>query len=315
VRVPAPRDMDLKMYLQDGDFSLNFPVCEEYSAVDLPQYNDAFDVSSLNSLVESFRKRVGPISSENRTIMFRKRQPESFEEQMITKLGKILYLPSTRSGLPTSDPYPEGRLITKAIEEDYEGTDFFLTGSKMERYLAEKGSNKIHSEIWVPVLYYQYVVGYVYLCNRDGRRVSFDLSTVELAFEFSRILAYFLRTHNYFNDKSVKKDRTPFEASVVDISASGLLLAMPQDKLKMVLKNQSSVELEFRIGGKSIRTQARIMRRYTDSQTVYYGLVFSHIKNEYRKTLYEYLYNAEFDPENKEETEMTFALVEEEPLT
>jgi hypothetical protein len=315
VRVPAPRDMDLKMYLQDGDFSLNFPVCEEYSAVDLPQYNDAFDVSSLNSLVESFRKRVGPISSENRTIMFRKRQPESFEEQLITKLGKILYLPSTRSGLPTSDPYPEGRLITKAIEEDYEGTDFFLTGSKMERYLAEKGSNKIHSEIWVPVLYYQYVVGYVYLCNRDGRRVSFDLSTVELAFEFSRILAYFLRTHNYFNDKAVKKDRTPFEASVVDISASGLLLAMPQDKLKMVLKNQSSVELEFRIGGKTIRTQARIMRRYTDSQTVYYGLVFSHIKNEYRKTLYEYLYNAEFDPENKEETEMTFALGEEEPLT
>jgi len=31
--------------------------------------------------------------------------------------------------------------------------------------------------------------------------------------------------------------------------------------------------------------------------------------------LYEYLYNAEFDPENKEETEMSFALGEEEPAS
>ncbi len=307
VRVPPPHGLDVKLFLQSGEFALNFPVCEEYSAVELPQYNDAFDITSMNSLVESFKKRITPVSSENRTIMFRKRQPETFEEVLISKLGKSLYIPSTRSGLPTGDPYPEGRLITKDMEEDYEGAEYFLTGSKMEKLLAEKGSKSIHSEIWVPVLYYQYVVGYVYVCNRDERRVSFDLSTVDLVFEFSRILAYFLKSHNYFNDKSIRKERTPLGATIADISAAGMLIALPKDNLKLMLKTQSGIELEFHLGNRAIHCQARVMRRYSDEKNVYYGLGFYQIKPEQKKGLYEFLYHSEYNPESKED-ETSFKL-------
>jgi hypothetical protein len=302
VRVPPPHGLDVKMYLQSGEFALNFPVCEEYSAVELPQYNDAFDVSTMNSLVDSFKKRIDPVSSENKTIMFRKRQPESFEEVLLSRLGKTLYIPSTRSGLPTSDPYPEGRLITRNMEEDYEGAEYFLSGSKMEKLLLEKTANSIHSEIWVPVLYYQYVVGYVYVCNRDDRRVSFDLSIVDLVFEFSRILAYFLKSHNYFNDKAVNKERTPLGATIMDISASGMLIAMPQESMKIMLKTQSSIELEFKLNGKTLHWQARVMRRYSDEKNLFYGLSFTQVKTEHKKALYEYLYRSEFDPEIESET-------------
>jgi hypothetical protein len=311
IRIPPPRGLSADFYLQSGQLSLNFPVCEEYSAVELPAYNDDFDVTSMNGLVESFRKRADAVSSENRTLTFRKRGPVSFEETLISKLGKILYIPSTRSGLSEKDPYPEGRLITKPMEEDYEGTDIFISGSRMERLLAEKTSLNIHSEIWTPVLYYQYVVGYVYMANSGERKISFDINAVDLTYEFAHILAYFLKTHNYFDDQAVRKERTPFKASIIDVSASGLLIAFPQDKLSVILKNQSVVDLEIKLDGYKTHCTARIMRRYNDDKTVFYGLRFDELRNETRRRLYEFLYHQPYDPDK--EGEASFAADETLP--
>ncbi len=306
VRMPPPRGMSVDFFLQSGEFTLNFPICEEYSAVELPPYNDAFDLSSMNSLVESFRARAATMSSDSRTIMFRKRKPESFEEILVSKLGKVLYIPSTRSGLPVKDPYPEGRLITKAMEEDYEGTEIFISGSRMERLLAEKTAREIHSEIWTPVLYYQYVVGYVFMQNQGDRKVSLDLGAVDLSWEFAHILAYFLKTHNYFDDQAVSKERDPFKASVVDVSASGMLIAMPHGNLSVVLKNQSLIDLIIKLDDWHAHCTARIMRRYSDERTVYYGLQFSELRNETRRRLYEFLYHQPYDPDNEAESEASF---------
>ncbi len=313
VRLPPPSGLSAAFHLQSGELSLNFPVCEEYSAVELPAYNDAFDVTSMETLVASFKRQADAVSSENRTIMFRKRKPERFEEILVSKLGKTLYIPSARSGLPAKDPFPEGRLITRAMEEDYEGTEIFISGSRMERLLAEKVNLAVNSEIWTPILYYQYVVGYVYMANTGDRKASLDVAAVELAGEFAHILAYFLKTHNYFDDQTVRNERIPFQADIVDVSASGMLIVLAHEKLPVTLKNQSLIDVELGLKGYKAHCTARVMRRYGDDKTVNYGLRFDDMRNDTRRRIYEFLYHQPWDPDRQDTGEASFGSDDELP--
>lgn len=306
-RIQNPRGIEFKFFLKSGEFSLNFPLSQEYSEVVMPSVNENFDASSINSLIESFLSKAKAQASEACAKMFRKTKPESLEELLICKYGKTLYIPSTISDLPANDPFPEGRLITKEIEEEYEGTEIFLSGSRMEKLLKEKALSGLHSEIWVPILYYQYVVGYVYLCNKDDRQVSLDLNAVSMAYEFSQILAFMLKTNNYFSDQAVKKERTAIHAAVIDVSASGLMVSLPKDSSELLLKNQSVLDVEYRLASRSYRVQARIVRRYESDKSIFYGMQFTSMEFEQKRSLYEYLYSEEYDPLRETDSEASLS--------
>src|SRR5690606_2153925 len=111
-----PRDIHVLFRLANEDINLSYPVCPEYISIDEIELTSNFRDRTLPDVINRFKKDVSLRSSENTIIMFRTKTPARFEEKLVSKTGKVLFIPSTASTLPKSDPYPEGRIITEAIE-------------------------------------------------------------------------------------------------------------------------------------------------------------------------------------------------------
>ncbi|MGD9938404.1 MAG: hypothetical protein AB7T74_01255, partial [Clostridia bacterium] len=190
VRVPPPRNVSLSFFLQEEVVSIDCPESREYTEIDLPVLREGFDTSSMNNLVESFRRKASELVVKNGIVMFNKgRKPVSVEEEILCYYGRAILVASTMSTLPVVDPYPDGRIVTQSMVDDYERTRSILEGSRFETARLEKALSGIVAEAWCPILYYQYVVGYVYLMNDQSRPVSLDFRAIDFSWEFARILA------------------------------------------------------------------------------------------------------------------------------
>ena len=297
-RVPCPKGFALELTLENEKVRLDYPQCGEYSDVSLPDLHEGFDVSSLNALIESFRVRSSSMASESRVVLFKNRPPEGIEETLIAHFGKTLYIPSTRSSLPSTDPYPESRIITSAMVSDFEGPEALLEGSRLERAMVSKIGKAVNAEVWCPIQYFQYVVGYVYLANRADKPMSMDFSVVDCAWEFSRVLAFYLKTHDYFK-ASQRNDPITHETGIVDLSASGCLLSIPHTALAMRIKTGSLLDLRLTHPEGSLSTRGKVVRRYDDKDGAYYGVSFQDLGPQELRKLFPSLYQMTY-PESME---------------
>ena len=147
------------------------------------------------------------------------------------------------------DPYPSGRIITREMAKEYEGPSAIALGSKLSAYLRDRAAEGLNSGLWCPVLYYRYAVGLVFMANGPERKRALDFAAVDLAYEFSRILAWFLKRHGYFAGSS--KDTSSKRGSIIDASPAGLLAALPNGgpriergsiiRLRLALKSKTIV--------------------------------------------------------------------------
>jgi hypothetical protein len=292
-RVPCPRGFSLELTLENEKVHLNYPQCGEYSDVSLPDLHQGLDVSTLNSLIESFRKKSINMASECRVVLFKGRDPAGIEEKLLASYGKTLFIPSSRSPLPSADPYPESRIITAGMLSDYEGPDALIEGSRFERALISKIGRAVNAEVWCPIQYYQYVVGYVYMANKADRPKSMDFTVVDCAWEFARILAYYLKTCNYFKpDES--SDPVTHAAGIVDLSAAGCLLCIPQTALALRIKIGSVLDIRLIHPDGSFSTRGKVVRRYDEKDGAFYGVLFLGFKAEDMRLLYPRIYEVPY---------------------
>lgn len=274
IRVPPPRGLTLEFYLQNERIRIDCPESQEYLDIELPELREGFDVSSINSLLDSFRRKAGSRYTKNGVVMFSKtRSPSSVEEQMIASMGRCLLIASTRSPLPAEDPYPEGRIITQNMAENYEGPAIFLNGSELEKSRLKKAEAGIVSEVYCPILYYQFVVGYIYLMNDINKKVCMDFSAVDFAWEFGRILTYSLKTHQYYRaDENFTP--TPHAPEVLDLSATGCLFVLPKASYPVRFRKSSVLEMRILSGSCSLDLRGRVVRHFNDRDGEYYGVAF-----------------------------------------
>jgi len=292
VRVPPPKDLRLEFFMQNEKIRIDCPESSEYSELEMPALSIGFDTASINGLLQSFKELTATMYSRSGIVMFNKgRKPESIEERLIADFGRTLLVPSMQSTLPAVDPYPDGRIITQAMADTFEGPSVFLEGSALERNRAEKIVQGIISELYCPVLYYQYVVGYIYLMNDDQRKTCLDYRAVDFAWEFSHILAHSLKSNNYFKlDENFRPD--PYKPQVVDLSAGGCLLLMPKSVFKVKLKLGSVLDISVSRADSeaSVEFKGRVARRFDDRENEYYGVSFLNAEQdvfvELSKTLY-----------------------------
>jgi hypothetical protein len=280
VRVPPPRNVSLSFFLQEEVVSIDCPESSEYTEIDLPVLREGFDTSSMNNLVESFRRKASELVVKNGIVMFNKgRKPVSVEEEILCYYGRAILVASTMSTLPVVDPYPDGRVVTQSMVDDYERTRSSLEGSRFETARLEKALSGIVAEAWCPILYYQYVVGYVYLMNDQSRPVSLDFRAIDFSWEFARILAYKLRDSNYFRaDPEARPD--PFKPGVIDFSATGCLFYLPKASFRIKLKIGAIIDLCIDTGHSELQVKGRIARRYDDKENEYYGICFVSAEDE-----------------------------------
>lgn len=283
---------------------LNFPRSNRYTELSPEVINSRidFDYSSIKSLYKNFREKTMDEVSEARIVMMREKVLDKYEEKVMAATGKMLWIPSTEEDFPTSDPYPDERLITRRdlvkYEEALDRPPHVIT-SKLGNILYEKQKKQIHSEVFCPILYDLYLVGYVYLCNKEDRKEKISKDLLEYTYDFSRVLGYSLHLTGYFTSDDSMERR--YEAPIIDISASGLLFAHPRADLFDNLLIHTDMEVTVRFPERTMVIGSRVRRKFQDAERCYFGIQFLGISQEDLNFLFEKLYAKPYsiEEENK----------------
>jgi len=294
-RRAPPLDFAVSFSFMGDRYELSFPTTGEFDPVSEPEPSQTFDPGDIKSLIHEFNARADEYASDKAIVMFRERKPERPEEKVIVRTGKVFYLPTAMGGLPSMDPYVESRIVTRSIFADYvreQGVREELVEDEVVRFERNQKTQGILSELLVPVIFQEYVIGYVSLINRQVGKPPFDLAVLDLFYQFSKILAYSLKINGYFA-AAPKKD-SGFSADVIDVSAGGLLFANPSRELAGSLLPGSKIELAIRIGSRTVKASALLKRSYRDKELVYYAVEYAELAPEDFRFLFEALYGRPF---------------------
>jgi hypothetical protein len=296
-RVKLEGSVDVSFSLHGTKVELNFPKSDRFSPVEPPEEDVTFDPRRIQEVVKTFRIKIETMTTDNKIVMLRDRMPRSWEEKTIVRLGKSLWIPTTAEDFPARDPFPDERVITKseliAAEEEAGSAPYVIT-SKLGNILYEKTKKDIVSELWCPVLYNEYVVGYVHVWNTAARRERISRDVIEFVQQFAKVLCYSLVTNGYFKVENSTERR--YEAPIIDLSASGLLFAHTSAELVRELLVHTDLDLSVRLDKRTIPVGGRIMRKFRDAENTYFGLLFLKIEQEDFQFLFHFLYGKEFDP-------------------
>ena len=296
IRVNPDGDIGLTFTLENARVILDFPRTREYESFDSGIFSDEFDFKSIESLINDFKLKAADRASENKIVMFRSRKPETFEENLITETGKCLFLPDTERGkLPDRKDPAAHLVVTEVFFLNRDGTEKEFLGKtlrQVDKEIRKKYESGINAEIFCPVIYHEYAVGYVYLANIKNRTVKFEEKDLTFCKEFTRFLAYVLDRNGYFANK--KEVESEFQPEIIDISASGLLFTHPEKKLSELLGLYGDIQLTLKVEQRKMNILSRIMRKYQYKEQYFYGLQFLEIAPEDFRFLFEYVYGRSF---------------------
>jgi len=293
-RMP-PSELNVAFSFKGERFELAFPTTREYASVAQPEPSPDFDPADIRGLIRSFNQKSEDRASDRAIVMWKDKKPETLEERLIARTGKIFFLATTAGGLPTIDPFPSSRIVTRTILGDFlaeSGTRGDLVEEEILRFERNKRSSGLLSELLVPILFQEYVIGYVCLQNRTEGRVPFDLAMVETFHLFAEILAWSLKINGYF--KGAPKKQPGIKAQVLDLSASGILFANDSKDLGASLLPDARLDLQFSMGERELKASGVVRRTYRDGDQFYYGVEYDEIQPEDFRFLFESLYGRTF---------------------
>ena len=279
-RVNPPNGVDLQFTVENVKVELKFPESGQFVRLEDFSLDDTFDTSSINNLVAEFREIIKSHCDINHITMFRDKTPQTFEEKLIAKNGKVFFMQSIYEGLTAHEAEGNIPLIDKEQLEPEE----------IEMLLANMKKDGQYSVLYCPVLYHEYTVGYIYLCNKKNKKI--EIETLEYVYQFSKILAWILNKNDYFSGGQTKAQ--DFNSQIIDISASGLLFADGSESLSDVLNIYTDLNLELRIDKRKMVIFSRIMRKYHNRGQTFYGVQYMDINPEDFRYLFEYVYGRVF---------------------
>jgi hypothetical protein len=298
-RRTPPAEMEVSFSFKGDRYNLAFPTTKEYETVNEPERDSAFDPHDIRALVHEFNDRASEFATERAVRMFKERKPESLEERLIVRTGKIYYMPSVAGGLPEADPYVNSRIVTRDIFAEFlrdEDTREDLVNDEILRFERNKKAAGILSELMIPLLFQEYVIGYVYLVNTQTGRPPFDLPVLETFHQFAKVLAYSLKVNGYF--RNAPKKAQDFSADVIDISAGGLLFSNSSRDLATSLLPGSGIDLAIKAKGRVVKALTSVKRVYRDASRSYFGLEYAELAPEDFRFLFECLYGRAFTDED-----------------
>nr|AGS53815.1 hypothetical protein [uncultured bacterium contig00054] len=300
LRVDVPSDIKILFTFQGDRYNLGLPRLAEYENVTeegLFRHNDA---RNFTDLIKQMTSTVKTFADGYKIINFKDRKPESMEEKIISETGKSLFIPSTTGNLPTIDPYPRKRIITEEIFKRYlesTGVGEFFLNDHISRFIGKKLKDGIFSDAWIPILFHEYVVGYIHIWIETEGKNPFDFSVLDNMYQFSKVLAFSLKENGYFDQGKIENE--PFEGKILDISASGLLFAYPLGtSLTTTLMVDSDLSVGIEAPNRNVNVTARIVRRFKDKNSNYYGCRFINMQPEDTRFLFERLYGRQIDDQD-----------------
>lgn len=294
-RRQPPAELKVALSFLGERLELAFPTTREYASPAAPAPSEDFDPNDIRALVRSFNEKTEERVSERAIVMFKDRRPGTVEERLITRTGRCLFLATSAGGLPELDPFPRPRIVTRQIFLEWlreEGYGAELAVDELARFERNTRQGGILSELLIPIIFQEYVIGYVSLVNKTPGREPFDLAMVETFQLFAQVLAWSLKINGYF--KGAPKKAAAIAARVLDISAGGLLFANEAGDSSPALRPGSRVDLLFSLGQRQIKASAAVRRSWSEGEQSYYGLEYDEIQPEDFRFLFEALYGRAF---------------------
>jgi hypothetical protein len=298
-RIRTPPDLSIQFSFSGDRYFLSFPKVQEYEQADVNTMLQNLDPKNLSGLIDQLASWIKNYADNYKLVIFKDIKPHSAEERVVAESGKTLFIPSTQGSFPQADPYPKKRIITEEIFRRYlesTGVDSAYLDGAIERFLANKFDKGFYSDAWIPILFQEYVIGYIHLWINSKDKQPFDFSLIDTMYQFTKVLAYSLKINGYF-DSGLIKDKA-FEGKVIDISASGLLFAFPHSQLSSSLLIDSELSLKLITSKRTINANAKIVRRYKDASMGYFGCRFLDIMPEDMRFLFEFIYGKPFTTSN-----------------
>ncbi|MDR2028656.1 MAG: PilZ domain-containing protein [Treponema sp.] len=295
-RVTTPPDLQVQFMFLGDRYSLAFPKVSEFEPGEMGDFMRHLDPKNLTGLIEQLAAWIKGYANGYKLVIFKDVKPSTTEERILAETGKSIYLPATQAAtIPQTDPYPRKRIVTDEMLKRYlesTGVDLAFVDNAAIRFVKSKYDNGIFSDLWVPILFQEYVIGYIHIwINKPGLQ-ALDYPVIDTLYQFAKILAFSLKINGYFSAGRIKNE--PFEGKVVDISASGLLFAYPHSAFSSALLPESELSIKLITPKRTINANARIVRRYKDTSMGYFGCRFLDVVPEDMRFLFEYIYGKPF---------------------
>jgi hypothetical protein len=298
-RVVIPPDLQVQFGFRGERYSLSFPKITDYDSGEITEFMEKLNPPDINGLIAQIGSWIKGFASGFKLVIFKDTQPTTAEEKILAETGKAIYLPSTLGSLPDVDPNPKKRLVTGDMLKRYlesAGVGEQRLDEPVARFIRSKFEGGVFSDAWVPILFQEYVIGYLHVwINKEGLP-PLNYEIMETLYQFARVLAFSLKINGYFDSGLLGNE--PFMGNVIDISASGLLFAYPISDLSKALRTDTELSVKLSTPKRGIDATARIVRQYNDKTTSYFGCRFLDIAPEDIRFLFEYIYGKPFTDED-----------------
>ncbi|MCL2557208.1 MAG: PilZ domain-containing protein [Treponema sp.] len=293
LRVALPPCARAMVSFRGERYSLPLPRLRHYHAA-------GGDASALHGL----KTRVESLAAANdygykMAIFVNDSRPSSVEEKLLAHTGKTLFMPKTGVGLPKTDPYGRGnRIVTEDVFRRYILESAGLEGQPAERiitrFLHDKAGGDVVSDAWLPILFQEYVVGYIRLWSEDRARPPLDYATLDALQEYAEALAEMLKEKGYFDQS--KMENAPFRAVARDISLSGLLFTCPDMDISTKFMPGCEIIVTVATADRSLDIQAAVTRQYRGpSPSLFIACQFKNMSREETQYLFELIYAKPFE--------------------
>jgi hypothetical protein len=171
-----------------------------------------------------------------------------------------------------------------------DGEDMFSVLEQIGKIVEANRAKRLWHELYCPILYRQYVVGYMYLIRADADQERFEPAVFDFVLQFGRIFSYSLRVNGYF--KAEPKIDEFGAAELIDISGSGLLFSYPPDGPDILL--YTDLDLKISLTNDVIRARGRVMRKFHDAGRVYIAIQFIELDPDDMEKLFQHIYGTSY---------------------
>jgi hypothetical protein len=300
-RVSPPADLQVLFTFKGDHYSLPYPRIHNYEDEAPTELIDTMNPKDLKGIFSQITAWGENIASGIKIMVFQNTKLSCTEERLLAETGRSVYLPSTLDTFPRQDPYPKRRLITEDMFKRYlesVGVDIHSINKAYADFIKEKNKNGIFSDLWVPIFFQEYVVGYIHIWvqNKEGAK-PLDYGIIDSLYQFTKVLAVSLKTNGIFDRGKMKNE--PLMVRVIDISASGLLFTYPDLAYAKKLLPETELSVQLKTDHRTINTPVRIARQYKDGVQMNYGCRFLDMEPEDLRFLFEYIYGKTFSAEEK----------------
>jgi len=292
-RIKSPKGVNVTFLFKGKQVRLDYPDSDQYDPVEEPELDPGFDATKISDLLKSYRERAARFATESKIVMLRERTPTSFQEKLVAKTGKILVLPFYTAETQIRSAEVRERILSQdevIAHEAEEGEDMFTVLERTGKIIDAHREKRIWHELYCPILYHQYVVGYLYLMRSDSEQEKFEPATFDFILQYSRILAYSLKANGYFRAEPIIDEFG--SAELIDISGSGLLFSYPPEGPEILL--YTDLDLRIGVGEKTVPVRGRVMRSYNDADRVYIAIQFIELDPDDMEIIFEHIYGREY---------------------